>query len=184
MSPYESKLQEAGYFFEQMLLKSENSREEFGHCLKAFLSSARSVLQYGLTETKKTAHNKNYIDLLAQYPIVQFFKNIRDEDVHEKPVTPKIHVSTLIIDIVQATGGIALSEEDEKRWADPDYEPTQPETRLVETVESNRVDYYFNNWPGPETVIGLCSGYLEVIKRIVATAMSAGYIGVHGTISK
>ena len=45
------KIREAEYFLAQMDRERENA-EHFGHNLSAFLSSARSVLQYALEEAK------------------------------------------------------------------------------------------------------------------------------------
>ncbi|TBU75195.1 hypothetical protein [Phytopseudomonas daroniae] len=177
MDPYEQKIADADYFFRQMCQVGDSSREDFTRQLSAFISSSRSVLQYGLRETKGNAEKKNaYLDLLKKHEVVEFFKDIRDLDIHERPVSPKAHVRTLVVDLVRATSGVVSTEEDEARWMDPTYEPIQQDVILIKTVESTTVDYRFHDWPGPENVIALCDIYMIKIKQIISAARADGLI--------
>jgi hypothetical protein len=78
------KLQEAKYF----LTKMEETREDpnsFVYNLSAFLSAARSVLQYVFNETRKTANgNQWYQSFVKSSNTLKFFKDKRDVNIHKK----------------------------------------------------------------------------------------------------
>ena len=57
----------------------------------SFLSSARSVFQYGLKEAKSRGMQKVYDDFCAASPISKLFKDLRDDDIHR--YTPGTHMT-------------------------------------------------------------------------------------------
>lgn len=177
MDSYEQKIKEAEYHFRQMCEGTEGPRDEYLYKLRAFLSSSRSVLQYGLTESKRAGRQKEYIALLDQHPVIAFFKDTRDMDVHEKPVEARAHVSMFVADLVQATNSVEPLDGDDNRWMDPNFEPEQPETEFLCTIETSNTEYSFYDWHGTENATALCDIYLLRIKQIINSARSAGYIG-------
>ncbi len=72
------KFREAEYFYSKMI-EGQGHRENFTYNLSAFLSSARSVLQYALNEVKaKTGGKKWYDDRISASAVMKFFKDKRD----------------------------------------------------------------------------------------------------------
>ena len=90
-----SKIKEAEYFLARMEAEQEN-RERFEFNLSAFLSAARSVLQYAYEEVKKagTGEMKWYENSVSGTPIIGFLKDKRDNNIHIEPVKP--HANYLI----------------------------------------------------------------------------------------
>jgi hypothetical protein len=102
------KLQEAKYF----LTKMEETREDpnsFVYNLSAFLSAARSVLQYVFNETRKTANgNQWYQSFVKSSNTLKFFKDKRDVNIHKKPVSPPSNVQIKITDSAQISEYILI----------------------------------------------------------------------------
>ena len=81
------KLEEARYFLQRMRDEHETPRH-FRFELSAFLGAARSVLQYALEEAKGKAGGKRWYDqMVAQEPILTYFKDKRDANIHSAPVS-------------------------------------------------------------------------------------------------
>lgn len=57
----------------------------------SFVTQTRSVFQYGFKEAKARSMQRSYEDFVRERPIVKFFANIRDEDVHE--YSPRFHTA-------------------------------------------------------------------------------------------
>ncbi len=107
MHEYE-KLEEARHFLERMRQATEP--KGFQYELSAFLSAARSALQYALEEAKsKTGGQKWYDDAVKSLPLVSFFKEKRDLSVHEAPVIPSFGV-TIGVSAVGASAGVGRVE--------------------------------------------------------------------------
>ena len=115
------KIQEAKYFFSQMIKEKEN-RENFKFNLSAFLSSSRSVLQYALKEAKtKKCGQKWYSDQVSRNRVVGFLKDKRDINIHTKPpllkrdielkMSETIHISEFVTMTIKDNGkGFELPE--------------------------------------------------------------------------
>src|ERR1051325_3352821 len=85
------KLQEARYFYTKMIDEQQN-KDKFLYNLSAFLSAARSVLQYAKEEVKNKPSGQNWYDnLMNSSRILKFFKDKRDLNIHEKPIHTKAH---------------------------------------------------------------------------------------------
>jgi hypothetical protein len=117
------KLQEAKYF----LTKMEETREDpnsFVYNLSAFLSASRSVLQYVFNETRKTANgNQWYQSFVKSSNTLKFFKDKRDVNIHEKPVSPPSNVQINITDSAQISESILIVVRDKDGNIKSIYKP-------------------------------------------------------------
>ena len=82
------KLEETRYFYSKMN-DSLNQREEFCYNLSAFLSSARSALQYALKECSSKGKQQWYDSQIKSSPVLTFFKDKRDINIHTEPIQPQ-----------------------------------------------------------------------------------------------
>jgi hypothetical protein len=178
------KLEEAKYFYSKML-NEQGNREAFTYDLSAFLSAARSVLQYALEESRlKKGGQKWYEKLMVSSRLLKFFKDERDVNIHTGPVLPKAHytlyaeagnyilmsglVSMIVRDkegnIKQPTKVSANSSEEQEK-------PVQKSTSMP-----NEVRYFFNNWMGDEDVLTLSKNYIEEIESAINDGITQGFI--------
>jgi hypothetical protein len=176
------KLEEAKYFFTQMTDHQQN-RNIFIHNLSAFLSAARSVLQYAKDEAKSKPGGQNWYDnLMKSGPELKFFKDKRDLNIHDKPVHTKANY------ILHAeTGGYLLSfgsvsmtvyDKDGNVKQQVQSDPDAPKVTSAQNTNPipNEVKYYFDNWAGSEDVLVLCQKYVQELENVVNNGISNGFI--------
>jgi hypothetical protein len=85
-----------------------NDSAKFKYNLSAFLSAARSPLQYACEEAKSKPGGKTWYDSqIAGNPVVKYFKDKRNVKIHEKPVSPNIQSNILIPENVSISESIA-----------------------------------------------------------------------------
>jgi hypothetical protein len=175
------KLEEARHFLERMRQATEP--KGFQYELSAFLTAARSALQYACKEAKSEAKKKTggqswYDNAVSSAPLVQFFKKERDLNVHETPVVPSTSV-TIGLPALAISGGMGrvepVSSPDHAPRCDtpagdpaPIVPPWQPP---VVTYE-----YSFKDWTGPEDAISLCEQYLAEVQAIVSDGEVRGHL--------
>jgi hypothetical protein len=171
------KLKEARYFFQQMTA-SVNDPVAFQYELSAFLSSARSVLQYARKEArKKPGGQQSYDRQVTGNSVLEFFKDKRDVNVHAKPLRPTRHVSvsdTLNVMISESTR-IEMRKEDgtvEVR----EFREERPELRPQEEATEVTSRHVFDDWNGPEDVIDLSRLYLAALDDFVKRGLADGII--------
>jgi hypothetical protein len=175
MHEYE-KLEEARHFLERMRQATEPKGFQFE--LSAFLSAARSALQYALEEAKSKTGGQKWYDAVKSSPFVSFFKEKRNLSVHEAPVIPSfgvtIGVSALPISAGLAPVEVVTSEDQAQRCDTPAENPSPivpPGQPAVVTYE-----YSFKDWSGPTDAIGLCGQYLVEVQTIVSDGVARGYL--------
>jgi hypothetical protein len=152
------KIEEAAYFLSRMNAEREN-RAHFRYEFSAFLSAARSVLQLALEQVKTTAGGPAwYQAAIARDPLFSTFKNLRDTNIHERPVQPPV------IHTVVASDYIHLHDEGEEGRVIPHSHVT------------NERRYTLEGWSGPESVEELSAKYLESLKTLVADGVTIGML--------
>ena len=172
------KISEAVYFYDRML-KEQDKPEALCYELSAFLSAARSALQYAIEEVKYSPTQKKwYEERVVASPVIQFFRCKRDINIHIKPVKPIRHVTASIQDNLPLSDSIRIvirREDGSEDVLEPSNElsPDQPED--TENISfSNR--YYFSDWEGDEDVFALCKNYLKGIKGFIEDGIKRGFI--------
>ena len=86
------KLDEAQYFLDRLGQLPEP--DSFRYELSAFLSAARSALQYALEEAKTKPGGQAWYDAqVSGKTLVKFFRDKRDISIHRQPVVPTTSAS-------------------------------------------------------------------------------------------
>jgi hypothetical protein len=182
-----TKLKEAEYFLARMKAEQEN-QEDFKYNLSAFLSAARSVLQYAERESNPGKNPKAkpgakvwYGNLIANSPVLKFFKCKRNVNIHIEPVKPQadyLHEAFVTIefsgsseDEVRDKSGKVIAQGSSEK---PKLEPEKQKKEKVLTKDEVR--YTFSDWPGDEDVFTLCECYIQEIKKGIQDGVSKGFI--------
>lgn len=172
-----TKIQEAEYFLSRM--SENNERPFFNYNLSAFLTAARSVLQYALKESETKPNGKSWYDSAIQSrPVVHFFKDKRNINIHAEPINPSAEINIGIND------AISLSDEVFITLTDKDGnildEKTVPRSQPTREIKSNEpvVNYrfIFRDWRGNEDVVDLSRQYIKELKEIISDGVARGFI--------
>ena len=173
----QSKLNEAKYFYSRMLSETGN-RENLLFDLSAFLSAARSVLQYALKEAQtKSGGQQWYNGQVTSSDVLKFFRTKRNVNVHTEPIQVSQHISIHLSDIVHFSESIHIknSDQTDKLIGEYSSEPSQPPpTPDIPPIVSYR--FTFPDWNGREDVLQLCEMYLEELQRVVTDGQSKGFL--------
>ena len=165
------KLSEATYFYSQMSV-NYNEREKFTFNLSAFLSSARSVLQYALEEAKDNSGGQGWYDRkVTESNILKFFKDKRDINIHYEPVHPIQNISvTLTAKIgLKVSASVIVKDAGGNIKYQSSSEPPIPEKKSQQKQEPAQVTvrYVFSDWSGTEDIISLCQKYIDELDNFV-----------------
>jgi len=172
------KFKEAEYFYSKMIEEQEH-REIFKNNLSAFLSSARSVLQYALLEAETKLGGKRWYDnYMSSSRVLKFFKCERDINIHEEPIRLFAYFKKIIEGILRLSGSLSLIVYDKEgnikqKYSSGKPDPTQkkPQTPIVKEIK-----YKFNNWDGGEDVLMLCQSYLQELDNVIKDGVKKGFI--------
>jgi hypothetical protein len=148
--------------------------------VSAFLSAARSALQYSLEEAKgKPGGQSWYANAVGVDPVVKFLKDSRDINIHERPVPIRTHTTIGVgqgaLTLSSTSPTVLIGGGDQAiEWAPPPPQiPPLPSTMEPQPTSHT---YQFKDWPGPEDVIALCTRYLAEIRRIVDDGRVRGFL--------
>lgn len=173
----QSKIDEARYFLGQ-LRALVNERDQFNYNLSAFLSAARSPLQYAHKEASAKLGGQVWYDAqVAARPVVKFFKDKRDISIHANPVKPSAKIAVSVTDrlFISDSVSVTIHRKDgrtETVVSQPDPLPPPPE----EVASSVEYKYFFQDWSGTEDVIALCEMYVNEVQAIVADGQTNGFL--------
>jgi len=100
--------------------------------------------------------------------VFQFFREIRNDNIHKKPVeTNRIGSSSMIGSLFVKT-----SEITEDQIAE--YQKEVKEKQMEGVI--NEIHYYFEEWDGPEDVFTLAEMYLDQLDDFISEAERRGII--------
>ena len=88
-----SKLAEARHFLDRMHAEHGNPAA-FTLELSAFMGAARSVLQYACREAQLKPGGQKWYDQTMANPLLCFFRDLRDNNIHEVPAKPLTKITT------------------------------------------------------------------------------------------
>jgi hypothetical protein len=173
----QEKLNEARYFLRRMEA-SLNDPEAFQYELSAFLSSARSVLQYALEEAKQKPNGQRwYHAQVSGNAVLKFFKDKRDLNIHAKPVRPSRHVAVAITEHINISESIRIEIQREDGTTEiREHKDKAPAPEPQESTAEVKIRYVFVDWGGPEDVIDLSKQYLAALENFVKSGRSSGII--------
>jgi hypothetical protein len=190
MSNQKYKLGEAEYFYGQMMMKYEsNQNDEFLYCLSAFLSAARSIIQY----TDNFAGNKRYRrhkynKLVGKNKILSYFKEKRNINIHECPISymTAINIKEICFHTTSSVSiNVTVGDSNGKSLplrstttsiVELENDVAGETITLEEKKQSKGFDYRFTDWSGEEDVIELSRKYLEQLSIFIVNAKRAKLI--------
>jgi hypothetical protein len=149
------KLKEASHFLERMHVE-QGYPAGFTLELSAFMGAARSVLQYAGKEAKLKQGGQRWYDHAMVNPLLCFFRDMRNNSIHETPVKPITKTMTEVAPFL--------------KFGDDDDEIMIP---YPHNVLVHR--YEFQNRPG-EDVIDLSQRYLLELEALVEEGVAGGWI--------
>ncbi len=165
----QSKLEESQYFYSQMA-KEVNNRKAFTYNLSAFLSATRSILQYAEKEAQnKTGGKQWYKGQMAASPVLSFFTDKRNMNIHSTPMEPLQHTTEKLTSTLRFTDSVYVThlsaEGNVQHHSPPDTSKPTPEVADPPPLRLTR--YEFAGWTGREDVIALSQRYLDELQRMV-----------------
>jgi hypothetical protein len=185
---FDDKLREARFFLEHMRAVA-NDREPwpFTYHLRAFLAAMRSATSYAQTAAERRSRKRDWYDLHDADRLRKFLRELRDENLHVRPVHPQrtVHatISLMVSGYIAAAG--YKSEENGVRLAPPTFTAhARPRAERVEGAITTRptatrtVVYRFPLWDGPGSneVLDLCTRYVASVEQLLSDAAAAGII--------
>jgi len=173
----QSKLNEATYFYSRMLSETGN-RENLLFDLSAFLSAARSVLQYSLKEGQAKSGGQQWYDgHVTASNVLSFFKDKRDVNVHTEPIQIRQHTSIELTEVIRVSESIHIKKFDQTGKLIEEYSsepsPLPPAPDIPPKV---RHKFTFPDWSGNEDVLQLCGLYLNELERVVIDGRNKGFL--------
>ena len=165
-SGMDEKLAEARYFRARM-----DEHVSYPVCFKyemsAFLTAARTVMQYLHRECKKKGHCSWYDRQMNINKTLRFLGDKRNLNIHTRPIEPQQHVTLTITDTICMTDSFSISVFDKDGnlvgRSEGEHTPSEP----VPTKIERRVEYRFEDWSGQEDVLELCDIYLAELRAIL-----------------
>jgi hypothetical protein len=180
------KLDEANYFLLRLTETSKRDPTGTRHELSAFLSAARSALQYAYEEAKARGYLPWYETAVSTAdPVVKFLTKTRNLNVHERPFSMRTNVAVGIPSGVLSFSNarsivVATNADGEIVMEWPEMPPHLPprQVNLIEPTEPSTTtyQYQFKEWPGPEDAFKLCRRYLAEVKRIIDDGRARGIL--------
>lgn len=172
------KIQESEYFLSKMN-DTINERQFFNFNLSAFLSAARSVLQYALKEASPKLNGQSWYDSVVQNrPVVRFFKDKRNVNIHAEPIKPSAEIHVEITETISLSDAVSITITDKDgNISDQEIVPRSESTRKIKSDEpSVNYRYLFRDWSGAEDVVDLSRQYIKELKEIVSDGVTRGII--------
>ncbi len=173
----ESKLREAEYFYSRMVSETDN-RDNFLFDLSAFLSAARSVLQYALKEAQTKSGGRQWYDNhIRSSKVLAFFKDKRDINIHMQPIQVNQHTSIQWTEVIRFSESIHIKKFDQTGRLIDEYSsgPSEPPP-APETPPKVTHRFTFSDWSGTEEVLQLCKYYLKELRHVVEDGQNNGFL--------
>jgi len=174
------KIEEAQYFYDQMK-RSDSDLKTFKFNLSAFLSAARSALQFALEESKSKAGGQAWFDSSVSHSqVISFFKDKRDINIHSSPVSVNKNIGIMAHDTITTISDSIKIVVSDAQGSVKNIHSSEPESTPSEPPEDEppvvTVTHRFDDWPGNENVLQLCAQYLNEVRRIMADGSNIGIL--------
>ena len=175
------KLHEARYF-RRWMERNASDRLSFTYELSAFLTAARTVLQYLHRECCHLGEPNWYESQMANGTL-RFFKDQRDVNIHAKPVEPDQTVAIEIKETITVGDSFSITTTDEKGNVVQHHEVSSPPVAPPATNVEVKYEYYFSECSDQLEVLALCDKYLQALDTILSDWESRESSGVAPTKS-
>lgn len=156
-----------------------NERPFFTYNLSAFLTAARSVIQYALKESETKPNGKSWYDSAVQSrPVVKFFKDKRDINIHAEPINPSAEINIGINDAITLSDEvfITLTDKDGNVVAEERVPRSQPTREIQSNEPVVNYRFIFRDWSGSEDVVALSRQYIKELNEIISDGVARGFI--------
>ncbi len=172
------KLREVQYHYSKMIEEQEQGHKEyFKYNLSAFLSSARSVLQYALKEAKIKPEGQEWYDNRISTSPLGLFKNKRDINIHDEPIQPRADHKLQATDTIHISDSISITILDKDgNIKEQDSPEPKPMPKKPKTPPVTEVKYKFKDWGGSEDVLELCQSYVQELENAIEDGVNKGFI--------
>jgi len=177
------KIEEAKYFYSKMI-KNYELINYFRYNLSAFLSAARSPLQYAFREAnpkKNPAAKPEALDWykkVMEDPLLKFLRDERNDNIHVEPVSFRKEFDIAIAEAVEVGEWVAVRIQSPEGEEETETTPvvTEPKAKKVKATVESKSTYRFDNWTGDEDVLTLCERYIQELEKVVKDGVSKGFI--------
>lgn len=141
----------------------EQNNDEFSYFLSAFLTSARSILQYTFDHAGSVRRTSDYNKLVSKDPILTFFKDKRDINIHSTPIdlVKEVRIDVASFLIVR----------------DPNSNSTPKSIQIENHNPEISTTFKFEDWKGDENVLELSKLYVQRLETFITEAKSIDLIG-------
>jgi hypothetical protein len=137
------------------------------------------VLQYALSEAEKSNDGKKWYEShTSANPILKFFKDKRDINIHATPVSPIANYDVTLKANIGISDSISVIVRD-KNGNIKSQHSSEPQPKPKDTKDDQptiRVTYRFDDWSGNEDVLTLCQKYLQELERLIDDGVNKGFI--------
>lgn len=173
----QEKLKETRYFAHRMEASADDS-EAFQYELSAFLSAARSVLQYALEEARQKPNGQRWYEAqVSGNAVLKFFKDKRNLNIHAEPVRPSKHIAINITEHVSIPDSIRIKIQGEDGPTEiREHKEERPISKPQESSVEVKIRYVFVDWGGPEDAIDLSRQYLAALENFVKNGLDSEII--------
>jgi hypothetical protein len=172
------KLSEAKHFYSKM--KEQNAdRNIFCYNLSAFLTAARTVLQYALNESRsKNGGQAWYNGFVSKSHVLSFFRDKRDFNIHDEPIQPRTDCTVVIGEPVHITEAISVVLKDKDGNIVGKYNSPEPShnTDKLEPTVIGKYQHKFNDWNGNEDILELGRIYIKELEDLIKDGITKGFI--------
>ena len=175
----QEKLGEAEYFYQRMVAE-QNNQTYFKYNLSAFISAARSVLEYAGEEINSIKNRAAREAMKAWYRkkvtpdgILYFIGGERIRNFHHFPVNPRVNITLQPDDCISALTSVHIPLNGQIQAG-----TTLPLAAVREKLKPPPLlpKYKFTGWQGIEDVPTLCRKCLGELGLFIKEGMSLGYI--------
>lgn len=171
------KLNEAKYFYSRLRAELSND-QHFIYLLSAFLSSARSVLQYAYKECKIIPGGKQwYQTKIKNSNVLSFFKKKRDINIHLQPVSVIKHTTISLSKVIKISNSLNIKSFDQEGKLIREYssEPSVSGRTKYKTVKITH-RFFFSDWKGKDDVLKLCKKYIRELHKVITDGKKMSFL--------
>jgi|GEM_PF-3244932 len=169
MNKQRLKQNEAIFYYDKMIEAQDSENyEHLKHYISAFVNAARTIQQFTYYDAKQTRRVSEYEDLVRGNAVFEFFRDIRNDNIHEKLIeTNRIGSSSTIGQLI-----VRRPETTDEQLASYEKNLQQDDSTGITT----EVQYFFEEWDGSEDVFTLASNYLSQLEVFISEAEHQGII--------
>jgi hypothetical protein len=165
------------------MVEAQKNKDDFTFNLSGFLSASRSVLQYALKEAEnKKGGRKWYNKCVMASPVLKFFKDKRDANIHIEPIQTQAHHSLRLAGVIAPSGLVSFVVFDQdgnikqQIYANELERKLEDNQLMPEQLPSHDVKYKFSDWNGSEDVLMLCQTYIQELEQVVGDGIFKQFI--------